>query len=176
VSCESANRRLGLQLTVRAMKDLDARAVINFLEGVGNGAELRGKLLARQAGDVDNSFDELNVGNGLLAELSLGGFWQGRLGVGHIFKINLFQLTLATDTEDHRGGVRALAARQREVDFAADRVDLHVVDLQLLRVDAQQRGYFAVETLDVDAAVSFAGLAVADVNGEDGGALRIADE
>ena len=64
----------------------------------------------------------------------------------------------------------------RNVDVAGDRVDGHVVEEQLLGVDADHRGDLVVEAFDLGPIRAFGGGAVAGVDGEDGGALRVADE
>ncbi len=162
---------------MRAVEDLDVGAFVGPLERERDGTQVGREVLVGHAGDVEAVLDEGQVRDRLLAALALGdGVGERRLAEFHVFEIEGVDFAGAVHAEQQRGGVRPLAARRRDVDVAGDRVDGHVVEEELLGVDADHRGDLVVDAFDLGPVGALGGRAVAGVEGEDGGALRVADE
>ena len=157
-----------------AVEDLDARALVGVLEWERDGPQFGGKLLVRQAGDVDVALDVGDLRDRLLALLGRG-VGQRSLGELDVLQVHFFELAFAVGLQHDRDGVGSFAAGERQISVARRRVDGQVVDHNLLDVGAQQRGDLAVDVHELEFAFGGRG-AVAGVDGEDGGALGVADE
>jgi hypothetical protein len=182
---ESADGRAGLELAVRAVVNLDARAVGDLLERERNRAERRGKLLIRQAGDEHAVFEEREVGDGLLARVALALALAlhavhrrvGQLGAGMLHLVERDDFKVAVTLHAHNDGRRAgtPAARDGEVGGVRGGIDGEVVNEHLVGGGAEQRGDLLVDAVHLHG-LGRAALGVTRGDGHDGGGLGIGDE
>jgi hypothetical protein len=86
-----------------------------------------------------------------------------------------FDLFRTIDLDQHGHGIRAAAAADAKISIARNGIHGQVGNQDFLGVDADGAGDFGVDTLHFDGAGRLGG-GVAGVDGEDGGALGVADE
>ena len=136
-----------------AVEDLHARAVVDDVERIRDGPQLRAEFFVRQAGNPQTVVDERHIGDELGAR-GAGAEAGGRIGksdarVVHAVEWDETDRAIAVDADQGRLRICATAAANRQERVVRVRMHRQIGDADFLGRRAQRRRNLLIDRWDV---------------------------